>query len=368
MICRKCKKEIPDISVYCMFCGVCQTEQDHKPKQRGNGQGTVYKSPSGTWVAEVTLGYYIKDGKTKRKSRKKKGFKTKKEALAFIETLRTASEPQKVITVSQLYDTFTNSVACDLSKSKQTAYRIAWRKIESEVCYRTLDSFATAELQEIVDNAAPSYYTRRDIKTLFSHLYKIALRDDLVDKNKSEFIKLPKLETTEREIFTEEQKHILWTDYKTSHSRITREMLIMLYTGIRPGELLSIVTENVHPEQHYMTGGIKTEKGKNRKIILPDKILPLIEEALSDAKNNKLAYYRKTDDFYESWRTKREELHISENLSPYCCRHTYVTNLTLLKLSPAMLQELVGHEDYETTLEYTHLSVEDRLKEVNRLI
>lgn len=368
MICRKCKKEIPDISIFCLFCGVRQEEQERKSKQRGNGQGSVYKSPSGTWTAEVTLGYYLKDGKTKRKIKRKKGFKTKKEALAYIETLRNAPEVRKVVTVSQLYDTFTSNVACDLSKSKQTSYRVAWRKIESEVCYRTLDSFATAELQEIVDNAAPSYYTRRDIKILLSHLYKIALRDDLVDKNKSKFIKLPKLETTEREIFTEEQKHILWEDYKTSHSRITREMLVMLYTGIRPGELMSILVENVHPEQHFMTGGIKTEKGKNRKIILPDKILPLIEEALSESKNNKLAYYRKTNEFYEAWRTKRKELNIPESLSPYCCRHTYVTNLTLLKLSPAMLQELVGHEDYETTLEYTHLSVEDRLKEVNRLI
>ena len=52
---------------------------------------------------------------------------------------------------------------------------------------------------------------------------------------------------------------------------------------------------------------------------------------------------------------------------PYCCRHTYITRLTALKVSPAMLQELAGHEDYETTLEYTHLSVADRLSEVNRL-
>jgi site-specific recombinase XerD len=41
--------------------------------------------------------------------------------------------------------------------------------------------------------------------------------------------------------------------------------------------------------------------------------------------------------------------------------------LTALNVSPAMLKELAGHEDYETTLNYTHLSVEDRLKEVNRL-
>lgn len=50
------------------------------------------------------------------------------------------------------------------------------------------------------------------------------------------------------------------------------------------------------------------------------------------------------------------------------CTATYITNLTALKVSPAMLQELAGHEDYDTTLEYTHLSIADRLAEVNRLI
>ena len=33
-----------------------------------------------------------------------------------------------------------------------------------------------------------------------------------------------------------------------------------------------------------------------------------------------------------------------------------------------MLQELAGHEDYDTTLDYTHLSVNDRFIEVEKLL
>ncbi len=70
---------------------------------------------------------------------------------------------------------------------------------------------------------------------------------------------------------------------------------------------------------------------------------------------------------YDSWNAMRDRLGLRSCLTPYCCRHTYITRLTALKVSPAMLQELAGHEDYDTTLDYTHLSVADRLAEVNRL-
>ena len=40
MICKFCRKEIEDDSVYCRFCGRKCAESRHK---RANGTGTVYK-------------------------------------------------------------------------------------------------------------------------------------------------------------------------------------------------------------------------------------------------------------------------------------------------------------------------------------
>lgn len=367
MLCRKCQQTIPDNSLYCNFCGTKQEISKRKPKTRGSGQGTVYKRPCGTWTAQVTLGYYIQDGKRKRKVAQKYGFKTKKEALAYITILQNGVEKQKQITVAELWEQFRTSEMETLSKSKQTAYRIAWRKIEDDVAWRTIDSFSTPELQDIVDSCGTSYYTCRDIKTLLSHLFKLALRDDLVDKNKTQYIKLPPKEQTERIIFTDEQVEQLWEDYRQTNDIITARMLIMMYTGIRPGELLTIQCDNIHLSENYMTGGIKTAKGKARKIVIPTIIDPLISFSMDHSRKGLLAWYNKAEDFYNAWRDKRAALNLPEALTPYCCRHTYVTRLTALKVSPAMLQELAGHEDYDTTLIYTHLSVDDCLLEVNKL-
>ncbi len=46
-------------------------------------------------------------------------------------------------------------------------------------------------------------------------------------------------------------------------------------------ELLEIESENVHLNERYMIGGVKTEAGKNRVIPIHESIVPLIEYRLS---------------------------------------------------------------------------------------
>lgn len=367
MTCISCKKQIPDDAVYCLYCGKKQTRTAAAHHRRGNGLGSVYKMPCGTWTAERTLGFFIKDGKTKRKRSRKYGFKTKKEAVLYLEQLSRGISVSTTPTFSELWEQYQKELV-ELSKSKQVAYRVAWRKIEEDIAYRKIDAVSTPELLDIAA-VAPTYYTRRDIKILLSHLYQLALRDDYVAKNRAQFISLPQKESTEREIFTDYEIEMLWEEYKKSEDIIVTALLIMLYTGMRPIELLAADCENIHLEEHFMTGGAKTERGKKRKIIIPDKIVQPIRKLIDRSENGKLLPYTPTtrDRFYDAWAICRDRLHLRSELLPYCCRHTYLTRLTALNVSPAMLQELAGHEDYDTTLNYTHLSVKDRLEAVNKL-
>lgn len=367
MICMKCGKELQDDAVFCSYCGKKQTkQQDAKTKRtRGNGLGSVYRMPVGTWAAEITLGWYMDNGRVRRKRHRKYGFRTKKEALTYLAEYQTSNQRRDRITFYELYEMFLDSSE-KLSKSKKDAYRIAWGKIKDGIGHRYIDELTVPELQTLTDEAGTSYYTKRDIKTLLSHCYKLAIRDDYEDKNRAQYIQLPALETQERETFTEDEINILWDWFRKTEDVTACRMLIMLYTGIRPGELTTIQTENIHLDEQWMSGGIKTDKGKRRKIILPDCILPLIRHSIDHSTDGLLAKYAKNG-LYDDWNALRDELGIRKALSPYCCRHTYVTRLTALKVSPAMLQELAGHEDYDTTLDYTHLSISDRLEEVNRL-
>ena len=50
MLCKKCKKELPDGAVFCCFCGKKQTVTAAKHRKRAHGSGTIrkdtrYKNP-----------------------------------------------------------------------------------------------------------------------------------------------------------------------------------------------------------------------------------------------------------------------------------------------------------------------------------
>jgi integrase len=261
-----------------------------------------------------------------------------------------------------LYDMFTQTA--DLSASKLGAYRIAYNRIAPALAHRRIDDLTVSDLQAVVDSTAHTHSTQRDIKQLLSHLYQIALRDDFVDKDRARYVTILPNEPVEKQIFTEAEIQKLWDDYNATSDVISASALIMLYTGMRPGEVKHLKVDNIHLEEHWMTGGIKTAKGKRRKIIIPDKIVPIIQHFI-----NSRGFLAGTGEKFlqHQWPDKRSELGLNPALTLHCCRHTYLTRLTALNVSPAMLQELAGHEDYETTLNYTHLSVNDRYEVVNKL-
>ena len=105
MICRKCKKEVPD-GAFCNLCGTKQEIPPRNPKKRGNGQGCVMKKANGKYMAVVTVStYYDDQGKYHRKTRQKT-FDKKTDALLAIPSLYLdpKKEEKKQMTFKQLFD------------------------------------------------------------------------------------------------------------------------------------------------------------------------------------------------------------------------------------------------------------------------
>ena len=53
MKCRSCKREIPDISIYCMFCG--EKVLKERKKKGEVRTPTAKQLPSGTWFCRVRV-------------------------------------------------------------------------------------------------------------------------------------------------------------------------------------------------------------------------------------------------------------------------------------------------------------------------
>ena len=332
-------------------------------KKRGNGQGSVYKLANGKWRAEWTLGYKA-DGT--RISKRKGGFQTKKAALQFLEGKRN-NPVYESIQLQEVYTLIKSDIE-NLSKDKQRAYDIAYRRLRP-LWFRPMSEIRLPEMQRLIDQIPCDFYPKRDAKALLRKIFRYSLANDWVAKDYAAYIKLPQCPTPKKETYTDIDIALMWKHYQASESDTEKRILlgcalVMIYTGMRTGELLSAKKEAVHLSSRCMTCGIKTEMGKIRRIPIAKKVIPILSELLH--LNGKRLINMGSNQFYEKYKATLSEIGVS-NLPPGCCRHTFNTNMARAGIQPAIIQKASGHKSYQTTLGYTHIKIDDVLSAVDKL-
>ena len=414
MLCQKCKKEIPDRSAFCLFCGKKQTgtpaiKKKGKRRKRENGTGSVYKlsgSWKKPWVVSFTSRY---DENGKRLGAILGYYASEKEALNALENL-----PQNImkdsigITLRQLYDIWSPKFYQHLSPKGIEGYTSSWNKWiypnpNSAKPVRSLSAFDFDSIVQMAVDAGKGIDVCKRITRLLRYLCKLAIKMNVISSNPAELIDIEHISTgkKEKDIFTSEELDILW---KHSDERNVQYILLMVYSGFRISGFLSLDIRNIHLEENYMIGGIKTEAGRDR--IVP--IYPLIKEILSQfvqeaSERTKglpedvphLLIANKAGKQYD-YRNFTEriflptlvELHIipeyrkgklDENgvkieerqkprLTPHCTRHTFASLMDSAGMDKEILARIMGHTDYKTTSDYyIHKQSEELVQEMMRV-
>lgn len=361
--CIKCSADLPENALYCPACGKKQVSQQRSNTHRSNGTGSVYKRKK-SWEAAVVLGYKLVDGKAVPIRTTKSGFKTKREAIDYLPKLRT-EKPRKTPTLNDLWYRYRDSRQYDrLSDSRKEKYSIAWRKIEKET-FVQIDNLTVSDLQHMVDHHAKTFYPARDIKDLLSKLFQLAMPDQYVKINLAEYIELPDLNAKEREAFSYDDITNLWNDYLDGNWW-TGYILLMIYTGMMPGELMCCLQNQIDWEHKQIFGaGIKTKERKQTPIVLADIILPVLADLCEHTPGDKLLSINK-DNFYTTYYETLERAGC-KRLTPYSCRHTAATALALENIAPSVIQKIMRHAKFSTTEQYIHIPVDPMLDAVNQL-
>lgn len=179
------------------------------------------------------------------------------------------------ITFLEIYEKWSAEKFPKISDSNIRGYKTSFDKCSS-LHGMKFKQIRKTHMQRIInENEHLSFQVRMKLKTLFIQLYKYAIENDIAEKNYAQFVDAGE-ETTkiERKPFTQKEIETLWKNIDVPY---VDSILIMIYSGLRVGELLIMETASI--DGRIMTGGIKTKAGKERAVPIHQKILPLIDKS-----------------------------------------------------------------------------------------
>lgn len=142
----------------------------------------------------------------------------------------------------------------------------------------------------------------------------------------------------------------------------------LLYTGLRPGELLALTSKDIRNGQIYVTKSLSYHS--NKPYINPPKTKSGIRSVailkpLADALPKFKGYLFSSDggksplsqtEYRHRWKAYKKAAGLSDDFTPYLLRHEFASICHDAGLSAKDTQALMGHADIQTTLGiYTHI-------------
>ena len=250
-------------------------------------------------------------------------------------------------------------------------YRSAYTHLTPLLNMKMAD-IKTVDLQNLIDGMMEkvSTGTIRQTRSVISSLFKYTMKIDVIEKNYTDFIVMSKYKKViERKVFTDGEIALLWDNVKVLD--YADVILILIYTGMRINELLKLEKKNVNLENNTITGGSKTDAGKNRIIPIHPKILPLIVNRMGN-KTNYLIPNRKESGayIYNNFR-QNEFIKIMEQLgmehTVHDTRHTFATLISNVSNNETAITGIIGHTNISMTKKYTHTNIEETRKEMEKI-
>lgn len=269
---------------------------------------------------------------------------------------------------------------------KDAIYYLEYLKYERRLSDNTIDSYGEnlkslsdayeKELINLSNEDIKNFLRKIDVTarskahylTVFNSFYNYLIFSEKLTKNPCDGISSPKLEKKLPSYLTNEEIDRLFNirllkpvDYRN------KAMLETLYaTGTRISELINLTLSQIDFDECIIR---VTGKGKKERII------PLADSAI-DALKEYIYNYRKflikdTTDyvfinkdgnkisrqgFFKILKSLCQKAGIKKEVSPHTLRHSFATNLLNNGADLRVIQELLGHENLETTEIYSHLS------------
>ena len=347
-----------------------------RPKSRGNGQGSAYLRGR-TWEAQVVIGWKIPEDPSAPPiaiKRRKGGFATKKEAINYCSVLLAGPDtsPPERLSLDQVYKQWEKYYTPRVGESTMGNYLYAYKHF-SKLHGVYMDLIKPEDLQACMDACPSGHRTHQNMKTVAGLLWAYAIDKNIIRKDITDNLYIGRGHSVQREALTPADVEKIRQAIPLY--RYADYIYCLCYLGFRPGEFLELKKSMLHcdvleneetgekAEAWFFINGKKTDAGRDRIVVVPSQILPIILSRLyvpgtdlvfpqyffTRGKKVKLRCFKQMTDSYfrtEVFKPMLKKLSIPGDKVPYSARHTYADKLKKASGSDRDKAALIGHSNY----------------------
>lgn len=246
------------------------------------------------------------------------------------------------LTLNDVYDRWISRIEKTASDNVLSSHNMAKSRFD-KLGDAQLSLIKADHLQDWMDAIDLSPGSKRRLKSTMIQLYNYAIKNDLTHTNYAKFIEIKEKAEKKGIVFTEKEIKTLWDN---SNDSVAQWILILIYTGMRIGELLSLTADTIYLDDGYMIGGSKSEAGIDRVIPLHRDIVPFVKNQLGNAKHlirdekgRKMSYSKGLKLF----KNFMEEHKMNVEHLPHDTRKTAVSLMHTAGIPMETIRVIVGH-------------------------
>jgi len=394
--------------------------QRRKPRaKRANGQGSVYQRADGLWVGAAYV--LMPDGTAKRRPVYAKSEELVSEKLRAMQARSDQGIPAEA--TSWTVEAFLNHWLANIvepsrkPKTYQGYEGIVRMHLIPFIGHRKLHKLTGADVRRMMQQLRSSCLccrqrvdARRDsprccaageccdrrpsprlvqqVHSVLRNALQAAVREELLQRNVAKLVQVSGVTyEVNRGVDTTQAKRLLDS---AKEDRLEALYVLALYLGLRRGELLGLMWEDVDLEQKVLTVRRNLQRvGGQLRAVTPKtmrsrRTIPLIDLCVTALREHKerqdrertaagekwsessyvFATVRGTaiepDNIRRSWYPLREAAGL-DGMRFHDLRHSCVTLLLGLKVPPHIVRDIVGHTNLDVTMSiYAHVSLDDK--------
>ena len=336
-----------------------------------NGYGAVVYLGKGRrkpYAARKTVGWKWVNGKAVQDYKYIGYYMTQEEALSALVGINDKRIDVKKIDVTFefLYEEWFGLHTQGKSDALKNSLKCGYNYLDSIKEKKAVD-ISDRMLQEILDQCEKSYAVKQTIRQVMQGVMTLAQSKGIRGDNPSAILNIGKQPKSDaHKAFTKED----WE--KIMQSEDAKAILFMSYTGMRINEVLGLKVKNIHLDERYLIGGLKSEAGKDRVIPIHKSQIEFLREQMQgkrtylfEFKGKKMTYEYFRD---HHWNDVLDACQTAERYTPHDSRHTFITNMRNVGANLLVTQKIVGHTPREITERvYTHVTLEEMIEAIDLL-